>query len=262
VLENLPSPHGLAKDDAVRELLQQLLERRFVLTDRGGSVTRWSHPAESLLGWSGEGVLGRPLLEVLACERELPTDGGSCLAKCHRYDGSELELGLTFVPVPMSQSLEFTGMLETLEAGAPADVTLDRLHRRHSPVIEWMAACLAGEAHLEEGELSAGTIIAFRPTDESEWGEEGTGDAEPAVPADGRAEAPASPDFVGRVHEALQRSAALEEALDSASAALEEARTGSYEARDDARAARLEAAEAAARIGQLEQRNTSISEEL
>ena len=151
MLENLPSPHGIAKDDAVRELLQQLLERRFVLTDRGGSVTRWSHPAESLLGWSGEGVLGRPLLEVLGCERDLPGDGGSCVIKCHRADGSELELGLTFVPVPMSQSLEFTGMLETLEAGAPADVTLERLHRRHSPVIEWMAACIAGEAQLEEG---------------------------------------------------------------------------------------------------------------
>ena len=62
--------------EVVKELLRQLVDARFVLTDRDGAVTRWSRPAEELFGWPGARMLGRRLEETLALAAELPLDGG------------------------------------------------------------------------------------------------------------------------------------------------------------------------------------------
>src|SRR5919205_592001 len=62
--------------EVVEELLRQLVDARFVLTDREGAVTRWSRPAESLFGWPASRMLGRPLPETLRLEAELPRSGG------------------------------------------------------------------------------------------------------------------------------------------------------------------------------------------
>ena len=40
------SSPATATAEAVEELLRQLVDARFVLTDREGAVTRWSRPAE------------------------------------------------------------------------------------------------------------------------------------------------------------------------------------------------------------------------
>ena len=110
---------GPSASEAVEELLRQLVDARFVLTDRDGAVTRWSRPAEELFGWPGARMLGRPLVETLELGIELPDTGGRVNAIARRQDGQELELALTFVPVRMSQSLEFNGFLEALEIAAP-----------------------------------------------------------------------------------------------------------------------------------------------
>ena len=40
-----PVTTGASAAEVVEELLRQLVDARFVLTDRDGSVTRWSRPA-------------------------------------------------------------------------------------------------------------------------------------------------------------------------------------------------------------------------
>src|SRR3954470_16933014 len=91
----------------VEELLRQLVDARFVLTDRDGSVTRWSRPAEELFGWPAPRMLGRTLIENLRLEADLPESGGQVEATAVRKDGHDLEVVLTLVPVSMIQSLEF-----------------------------------------------------------------------------------------------------------------------------------------------------------
>ena len=58
MLELPGHPEGTTADGAVHELLAQLLEHRFVLTDRAGAVTRWSRPAELLFNWDVKAALG------------------------------------------------------------------------------------------------------------------------------------------------------------------------------------------------------------
>ena len=130
---------GPSTSEAVEELLRQLVDARFVLTDREGAVTRWSRPAEELFGWPGARMLGRPLAETLGLADELPTSGGCVEAVTRRKDGHELEVALTLVPVRMSQSLEFNGFLEALEIAAPRGNALIQLSRSHRA-----GRCLAG----------------------------------------------------------------------------------------------------------------------
>ena len=157
------SSPATAHAEAVEELLRQLVDARFVLTDRDGSVTRWSRPAEELFGWPNARMLGRPLVETLALAGDLPEFGGVVQTVARRKDGTELELTLTFIPVGMSQSLEFNGFLEALEIAAPRGNALKQLQRSHKTVVDWVSAAMGGHARLDDDDLAAGTIVAFRP---------------------------------------------------------------------------------------------------
>ena len=64
-----PVTTGASAAEVVEELLRQLVDARFVLTDRDGSVTRWSRPAEALFGWPAPRMLGRPLVETLRLDK-------------------------------------------------------------------------------------------------------------------------------------------------------------------------------------------------
>ncbi|HYN91701.1 MAG TPA: PAS domain-containing protein, partial [Thermoleophilaceae bacterium] len=129
-----------AQAEAVEELLRQLVDARFVLTDRDGAVTRWSRPAEELFGWPSARMLGRPLVDTLALAGDVPQYGGVVQTVARRKDGTELEVKLTLVPVGMSQSLDFNGFLEALEIAAPRGNALKQLQRSHRAVVDWINA--------------------------------------------------------------------------------------------------------------------------
>ena len=71
-----PATTGASAAEVVEELLRQLVDARFVLTDRDGSVTRWSRPAEELFGWPGAAHARPAAGETLGLDADLPTSGG------------------------------------------------------------------------------------------------------------------------------------------------------------------------------------------
>jgi PAS domain S-box-containing protein len=162
VSENVTSG-GTATPEALEELLRQLVDARFVLMDREGSITRWSGPAEELFGWQAAGMIGQPLRETLDLADALPEDGGHLQTTSRRKDGTVLEVALTLVPVGMSQSLEFNGFLEALEIVHPQGNALRQLQQSHRSVVDRIGAALGGAASLGSDDNAAGTIVAFRP---------------------------------------------------------------------------------------------------
>ena len=127
---------AVAPPEAVEELLRQLVDARFVLTDRSGCITRWSRPAEEVFGWPASAIVGRGLLETLVIPGSIPISGGHMEAAARRKDGSEVQVDLTLVPVQMDHSLEFNGFLEALEIVGPRVAGLDRLQQSHRTVVE------------------------------------------------------------------------------------------------------------------------------
>jgi PAS domain S-box-containing protein len=226
---------GSPTSEAVEELLRQLVDARFVLTDREGTVTRWSRPAEELFGWPGARMLGRPLVETLELGIGLPETGGRLNAIARRKDGQELEVALTFVPVRMSQSLEFNGFLEALEIVAPRGNALGQLQRSHKTVVDWISAAVAGQAEIEEEGLAAGTIVAFRPLQQPP----------PPAPDPGDEPVAAPP----------RRSDDVERLLEDTNAELTAARAETEELRG-------EAGRASARLQQLEEAGAVLGSEL
>src|SRR3954471_12163381 len=225
--------------EVVEELLRQLVDARFVLTDRDGSVTRWSRPAEQLFGWPAPRMLGRPLPETLRLSSDLPASGGQVETTVRRKDGHEFEVALTLVPVSMSQSLEFNGFLEALEIAAPRGNLMAQLRESHHTVVEWIHTAIEGRAELEEDGLSAGTIVAFRPV----------GEPPPAPPSD---EAPRDE---GVALEEMESGAVSSGDADQV---IEHTAAELAEARADAQAARAQTAETSARLAELEQAGAGL----
>ena len=213
--------------EAVEELLRQLVDARFVLTDRDGAVTRWSDQAEGLFGWPGQSMLGQPLAETLALDVELPVHGGRLETEARRKDGHKLQVELVLVPVLMSQSLEFNGFLEALEISAPRGNALEQLGRSHRAVLDWISSAIAGHAEVDDGSMAAGTIVAFRSLT----------DPPPLADPPGDLDGPAA----GRIADALERSESVKRLLEGTAADLEEARL-------EVERARGEAAKATAKI--------------
>src|SRR5262245_56127026 len=184
-------------------------------------------------------MLGRPLVETLALAGELPEFGGVTHTVARRKDGTEIELTLTFIPVGMSQSLEFNGFLEALEIAAPRGNALKQLQRSHKTVVDWVSAAMGGHARLDDDDLAAGTIVAFRPLIELP-----PGPLPPEEDQERTATAAAAGQIADAVEAALGRSEDLERVLEGTTAELEGAR-------EEAEAARGEVARATARISEL-----------
>ena len=167
---------------------------------------------------------------------ELPESGGRVSATARRKDGHELEVALTFVPVRMSQSLEFNGFLEALEIAAPRGNALGQLQHSHQTVVDWISAAIAGQAEIEEEGLAAGTIVAFRPLQE--------------------------PPPRGPRRRATRRSPLLSRRPDDVERLLEGTHADLAAARAEAEALRGEATRTSARLQQLEEAGAGFGSEL
>jgi PAS domain S-box-containing protein len=236
--------------DVLERVLASLLELSFVLTDREGFVTRWTPRAERLLGLEGAEVAGRPLMEAFGVGDEQSPAAGRVQVKAHHQDGEKFRTELTFIPVPMSHSLEFNGFLESLESDRPTESVLRRVNSQHSDVLDWIGSVVTDGVPLHSDELTAGTIVAFRPLEEIPWLEEAEGG--PGGPGKPQ---PALADAVDKAAEVLARSDALERTLDEAGEAVEEARA-------IADAAHEEASEAGRRVSEMAGENETLRGEL
>jgi PAS domain S-box-containing protein len=235
--------------DVLERVLASLLDLSFVLTDREGLVTRWTGRAERLFGMKAADAAGRPLLECVgASEDEAPAAGRVQLTASHP-EGGKLETELTFIPVPMSHSLEFNGFLESLESNRPTESVMRRVNSQHSDVLDWIGSVVTDGVPLHSDELTAGTIVAFRPLGEVPWLAAAPADAGPASDGPGLGNA------VDRAAEVLARSDALERTLDEAGVAVEEARAM-------ADAAHEEATGAARRVSEMAGENEDLRTEL
>jgi PAS domain S-box-containing protein len=235
--------------DVLERVLASLLELSFVLTDREGFVTRWTPRAEQILGLEGADAAGRPLLEAFAAPDTEAPAAGRLQVKAHNQDGQEFKVELTFIPVPMSHSLEFNGFLESLESDRPTESVLRRVNSQHSDVLDWIGSVVTDGVPLHSDELTAGTIVAFRPLEELPW--QKPGEPEPTA---GKPQ-PALADAVDKAAEVLARSDALERTLDEAGEAVEEARAL-------ADAAHEEATGAAKRVSEMAEENEGLRDEL
>jgi PAS domain S-box-containing protein len=240
-----PIPGG----DVLERVLASLLDLSFVLTNREGFVTRWTPRAERMLGLASADAAGMALLETFgAPDQEVPASG-RITVEAHHQDGDKFRAELTFIPVPMSHSLEFNGFLESLESDRPPESVRRRVNSQHSDVLDWIGSVVTDGVPLHSDELTAGTIVAFRPLDEVPWLADPK--ATPAAAKPQRALA----DAVDRAAEVLARSDAFERTLDEASEAVEEARAM-------ADAAHEEAATAARRVSRMAEENETLRGEL
>jgi hypothetical protein len=202
--------HGVEQpagaSEAGEELLRSLLESHFVLTDRGGHVTRWSRPAESTFGLDADAAVGRPLAQLLG-NGPLP-GAGRVETTLSRRDGGRLPVELTLVPVRIGDSLEFNGLLELMASGRPADALRGELRAGYGHVLEWIDAVATGRATIADDEPTAGTIVVFHRRE----GAPAFDAAPPGEAAEPLPDSPAS-DELGRIHSQLAETRSLVEAL-------------------------------------------------
>ena len=71
-----PAITGASSAEVVEELLRQLVDARFVLTDRDGAVTRWSRPGRGDVRLAGAAHARAPPVETLKLDAELPPAAG------------------------------------------------------------------------------------------------------------------------------------------------------------------------------------------
>ena len=235
--------------DVLERVLTSLLDLSFVLTDREGFVTRWTGRAEQLLGLACADAAGRSLLETFGAADEEAPASGRVQIKARHQDGEKFRAELTFIPVPMSHSLEFNGFLESLESDRPTESVRRRVNSQYSDVLDWIGSVVTDGVPLHSDELTAGTIVAFRPLEEVPWLAEPEAAQAPGKPQPGLSEA------VERAAEVLARSDDLERTLDEASEAVEEARAM-------ADAAHEEAATAARKVSKMAEENSTLHSEL
>src|SRR5918998_143863 len=107
------------------------------------------------------------------------------VANARHRSGQEFPVELVFIPVPLSQSLEMSRLLEVLGIGASDDEKLSRLRHGHGSALDSMLAAASGKSVDEDDARLAGLVVTFQAAGDAPWAD---GDA--AVP-DGTASTPA-----------------------------------------------------------------------
>src|SRR5215207_7605010 len=227
--------------DPLDELLTQLINGFFVLTDGQGAVSKWSEPAELLFGLEAAEVLGKSLFDTLvdhapadaeAWQRFLESgDAPRTRAKQNvsaifAPDKRTFPLEMVFIPVKLDEGFDFSLFLEDLSFELPRNLMLMRMRQQHPVVVRALRQSLEAEPAAEDME-----------------GEERL-DPDPGIQGDSIADLDDAAAVVARLLSALERIEDLEKTAADLPAALEEARREAQASRDRAEQAERQVNEA------------------
>ena len=180
-----PSTPPAAQEAALDQLLRQIIEGFFVLTDGQGALSKWSEPAELLFGLEADEALMEPFFGKLVPPQGLSpqaeawrtfletgeTPGGAGRVQLDAYQpgGGTFALEAVFVPVKLDEGFDFSLFLEDLGFELPIDMMLLRMRQQHPVVVRALRAALE-PGHLSwEGVRTAGTLIGFRALQPTPW---------------------------------------------------------------------------------------------
>ncbi|MDP9378036.1 MAG: PAS domain S-box protein [Actinomycetota bacterium] len=171
--------------DPLDQLLRQVIDGFFLLTDGNGAVSKWSEPAELLFGMSGPRVLGRPMFDALL-DPGLTPEGRAWRGFLERGDapntagrvelsgynpavGVSFPLEIAFIPVKLDEGFDFSLFLEDLSFELPLNLMLKRIRQQHPVVVRAFTAAASDEPHPWEQWRTAGTMVVLRPLAETPW---------------------------------------------------------------------------------------------
>src|SRR3954452_16269319 len=175
---------GDAITEPLDELLRQIINGFFVLTDGNGAVSKWSEPAELLFGRSSEDILGQGFFETLIGgglppagdawrafldAGEAPRAPGTVRLTGRQADGGEFPLEAVFVPVKLDEGFDFSLFLEDLSFDLPLNLMLARMRQQHPVVVRALRAGIEPEAQPWEAWRTAGTLVVLRPVQPTPW---------------------------------------------------------------------------------------------
>ncbi len=155
-------------------MLEDMLERRYLVVDGHGRVSRWSAGAERLLGWREEEVTGRSAFSqplVWAGEgiepwktyfesgqTGRPPAHTSLMMLCR--GGWGLAVEMTAVPVPLVLGYEFTMLVADLAVGGPGSQSPEQLAQVHPLAADAIASALHEDASAPDS--VAGLLLTLR----------------------------------------------------------------------------------------------------
>src|SRR5215213_2060010 len=263
-------------NDPLDALLTQLIDGFFVLTDGQGAVSKWSEPAELLFGLDAAEALGKPLFDTLVDhapadaeawrrfleQGEAPrTRAQQNVSAIFAPDKRTFPLEMVFIPVKLDEGFDFSLFLEDLSFELPRNLMLMRMRQQHPVVVRALRQSLETEPQPWDGWRTAGTLVAFRPTQPTPWVEEALAareaarteadtegeerlDPDPGIQGDSIADLDDAAAVVARLLSALERIEDLEKTAADLPVALEEARREAQASRDRAEAAEQKVDEA------------------
>src|ERR671939_1364847 len=173
-----------ASHDPLDDILRQIVNGYFVLTDGQGSVSKWSEPAELLFGREADDVLGQGFFETLiggalspAAEAwrrfldagEPPVAPGRVEVSGRHADGHGFPMEAVFVPVKLDEGFDFSLFLEDLGFELPMNLMLMRMRQQHPVVVRALRQAIDDEPAPWEGWRTAGTLVVIRPLAPTPW---------------------------------------------------------------------------------------------
>jgi hypothetical protein len=183
-----PAPPGAPPsggDEALDQLLRQIIEGYFVLTDGQGALSKWSEPAELLFGLEADEALMEPFFGKLVSTAGLTPEGegwraflesgetpgatGQLRVDACRPGSGTFAMEAVFIPVKLDEGFDFSLFLEDLGFELPIDMMLLRMRQQHPVVVRALRSALEPGAQPWDGVRTAGTLVAFRALEPTPW---------------------------------------------------------------------------------------------
>jgi len=188
-VDTLPSPPAppaaASGDEALDQLLRQIAEGFFVLTDGHGVLSKWSEPAGMLFGLGADEALREPFFGKLVLRAGLSAEGEAWRAFMEtgevpgargrlrvdglRPGGGTFAMEAVFVPVRLDEGFDFSLFLEDLGFQLPPELMLLRMRQQHPVVIRALRGALEAVPRPWDDARTAGTLVAFRALEPTPW---------------------------------------------------------------------------------------------